>query len=197
MRARLLLVAAAALGFAAAAAQDRLKTMPGYERAQRFTREAGAAVRGGALAVSWSDDGRAFEYPRDGKRFHYDVATRQVSPASDVADGSPHGERQEAALPPRGRQFDRTESPDGSLAAIYRGRNVYVSDPGGANERAVTNDGSAATRVKYGTASWVYGEELSQRTAMWWSPDSRKLAYYRFDERDVSDYYVVMNQTGP
>ena len=197
MRARLLLVAAAALGFAAAAAQDRLKTMPGYERAQRFTREAGAAVRGGALAVSWSDDGRAFEYPRDGKRFHYDVATRQVSPASDVADGSPHGERQEAALPPRGRQFDRTESPDGSLAAIYRGRNVYVSDAGGANERAVTNDGSAATRVKYGTASWVYGEELSQRTAMWWSPDSRKLAYYRFDERDVSDYYVVMNQTGP
>ena len=27
-------------------------------------------------------------------------------------------------------------------------------------------------RVKYGTASWVYGEELGQRTAMWWSPEA-------------------------
>jgi dipeptidyl-peptidase-4 len=48
--------------------------------------------------------------------------------------------------------------------------------------------------VKYGTASWVYGEELSQRTAMWWSPDSRRLAYYRFDEHDVRDYFLVANQ---
>ena len=30
---------------------------------------------------------------------------------------------------------------------------------------------------------------------MWWSPDSRKLAYYRFDEREVRDYYVALNQT--
>src|SRR6185503_10504053 len=50
-------------------------------------------------------------------------------------------------------------------------------------------------RIKYGTASWVYGEELSQQTAMWWSPDSRRLAYYRFDERLIRDYYVTLNQT--
>ena len=30
---------------------------------------------------------------------------------------------------------------------------------------------------------------------MWWSPDSRKIAYYRFDERDVRDYYVALDQT--
>ena len=30
---------------------------------------------------------------------------------------------------------------------------------------------------------------------MWWSPDSRKLAYYRFDEKQVPDYYLQMNQT--
>ena len=46
----------------------------------------------------------------------------------------------------------------------------------------ITTDGSAEKRIKYGTASWVYGEELDQITAMWWSPDSRKLAFYRFDE---------------
>ena len=38
----------------------------------------------------------------------------------------------------------------------------------------------------------MYGEELSQRTAIWWSPDGRKLAYYRFDEQQVPDYYVAL-----
>jgi dipeptidyl-peptidase-4 len=59
----------------------------------------------------------------------------------------------------------------------------------------VTTDGSTASRVKYGTASWVYGEEFDQRSAMWWSPDSRKLAFYRFDESQVADYYVTFGQT--
>ena len=30
---------------------------------------------------------------------------------------------------------------------------------------------------------------------MWWSPDSRKLAYYRFDEKPVPDFFLQMNQT--
>jgi len=86
-------------------------------------------------------------------------------------------------------------SPDGRLNAFYRDRNLWLSAADGTNEASVTTDGSAETRVKYGTASWVYGEELEQRTAMWWSPDSRKLAYYRFDERSVPDYFVALNQT--
>ena len=66
--------------------------------------------------------------------------------------------------------------------------------PGGA-ETQITTDGSEKDRIKYATASWVYGEELNQTTAMWWSPDSRKLAYYRFNEKDVPDYYLQVEQT--
>ena len=60
----------------------------------------------------------------------------------------------------------------------------------------MTTDGSAKTRIKYGTASWVYGEELEQSTAFWWSPDGKKLAYYRFDESSIPDYYLQIGQTG-
>jgi dipeptidyl-peptidase-4 len=70
-----------------------------------------------------------------------------------------------------------------------------VSDAAGANPLPVTTDGSEAERIKYGTASWVYGEELNQTTAMWWSPDGKKLAYYRFDEKQVPDYFLQMDQT--
>ena len=60
---------------------------------------------------------------------------------------------------------------------------------------ALTTDGSEKDRIKYGTASWVYGEELRQTTAMWWSPDSTRLAYYRFDEKQVDDYSLQLDQT--
>ena len=168
--------------------------MAGYERAQRVAREAPRAVRGGALAVTWAADGRSFEYERGGTRFRYDVTTRKASVIpTDAANAStpPH----DIGSPERGRQADVAVSPNGALKAFYRDRNVWLSLADGGDEHAVTTDGNPATRVKYGTATWVYGEELSQRTAMWWSPDSRRLAYYRFDEHDVRDYYVAMNQT--
>jgi dipeptidyl-peptidase-4 len=41
----------------------------------------------------------------------------------------------------------------------------------------------------------VYGEELDQNTAMWWSTNSQKIAFYRFDESQVRDYYLQLDQT--
>ena len=187
-------------------AQDRLKTMPGYDRVQRVVREAGTAVRGGSVAVTWID-ANTFEYTRDGKRLRFDIAARKTTDAPEGSgrSGGPGRSGRTGRTgrssgsgevePDRGRQFESALSPDGSLKAFYRDRNVWLSDPHGGNEQAVTTDGGVAARVKYGTASWVYGEELSQQTAMWWSPDGRKLAYYRFDETLVPDYYVTMNQT--
>ncbi len=95
----------------------------------------------------------------------------------------------------RGRQAATADAPDGKLKAFYRDRNLWVSDANGANESAITTDGNDKDRIKYGTASWVYGEELSQTSAIWWSPDSRKVAYYRFDEKQVVDYNLQLDQT--
>ena len=180
-------------------AQDRLKTMPGYEAAQRMAREAPAAVTGVVIRVRWIDGGRAFEYERGGRRYRYDLsrgrATEIDASSAEDAVRTGRGRGAGAAAPDRGRQLASTSAPDGTLKAYYKDRNVWISTADDQDARAVTNDGSVSGRIKYGTASWVYGEELSQHTAMWWSPDSRKLAYYRFDERDVRDYYVTLNQT--
>jgi dipeptidyl-peptidase-4 len=180
------------------AAQDRLKSVPGYERAQRHAREASSAVSGGAPAAAWLDGSDAFEYERDGRHYRYDVKTRRATEIAATEQRATPRRRpgfDNGPEPERGRQFDVALSPDGKRRAYYDDRNLWVSDADGGDARAVTTDGSAASRIKYGTASWVYGEELSQHAAMWWSPDSRRLAYYRFDERQVHDYYVTMNQT--
>jgi dipeptidyl-peptidase-4 len=128
----------------------------------------------------------------DGKRWRYDVATRR---ATEVQGGAPAASGFRRGGPSRGRQFTEAFSADSARRAIYRDRNIFVADQDGANERQVTTDGSESRRIKYGTASWVYGEELSQNTAMWWSPSGGQLAYYRFDESPVRDYLLQTDQT--
>ena len=181
------------------AAQDRLKTMPGYQQYLKMTQEIPSAVKLGSLAVTWNPDGRSFDYSHDGKRYRYDVATRAateigVAEAPAGRGGRGGGRGAAGGAPERGRQFDSADSPDGKRKAFYRDRNLWLSD-GDGGEVAITTDGSEANRIKYGTASWVYGEELGQRTAMWWSPDNRRLAYYRFDEKQVPDYHLQVDQT--
>lgn len=190
-----------------ARAQDRLKTMPGYARYKKMSRDMTNAMKSGALTVTWKDEGQAFEYLKDGKRYRYDIATRRVAditpaktnapaqrPNERRAEGS-RGRRGQTNAPPRGRQYTSAISPDGRLRAFYRERNLWLSGTNGANEISVTTEGNDKTRVKFGTASWVYGEELSQNTAMWWSTNSRKIAFYRFDESRVPDYFLQLKQT--
>lgn len=180
-----------------ASAQDRLQTLPGYQQFQKVSAESREAVRTGALSVTWTDAG-TFEYTRDGRRYRYDVGRKTASEieAAPVASGSGRGGRGGGqGTPDRGRQFESAESPDGKFRAVHRDRNVYLLDTATGEERAITTDGSAEARTKNGTASWVYGEELAQRTAMWWSPDGRRLAYYRFDESRVPDYFLPLDQT--
>ena len=178
-------------------AQDRLRTMPGYERFQQVSADSRDAVRSGALTVTWKDPA-TFEYSVDGKRYTYDVpskAATETGTAPAEPTGRGRGGRGGVGQPARGRQFDSAESPDKKFRAVYRDRNVYIVDTATNVETAVTTDGSVAGRIKNGTASWVYGEELAQRTAMWWSPSGTKLAYYQFDESKVPDYFLQLAQT--
>jgi dipeptidyl-peptidase-4 len=175
-------------------AQDRLRSMPGWERYDSLRNDIQQSVRSGALRVTWSDDGESFEYVRDGMRYRYDIATRTATELGAPVQPAGRGGSGRGGGPARGRQFESAESPDGTHEAIYRDRNLWIRDSSG-TETPITTDGSEEDRIKYGTASWVYGEELGQRTAMWWSPDGTKLAYYRFDESGVQDYYLQMDQT--
>ncbi len=190
---------------ATAHAQDRLKSMPGYEQYQRMApliRTAvpgvgGFGARGGGGAILWSPDGKSVSFDNAGKHYRYDVASRTTTAVTETSAQSSGGRGRGTggAMPERGRQFSFAVAPAGNHRAIYKDRNVWIGDSAGTNAVQITTDGSTQSRLKYGTASWVYGEELSQRTAMWWSPDGTKLAYYRFDESKVPDYYTTPGLT--
>jgi dipeptidyl-peptidase-4 len=189
-----LLALVAGLGFltSSVAAQDRLREMPGYARWAEMAPKLNGAVRSGGVQVTWAEDGRSFDYMVGGERRRFDIPTRRTGPAPAAeAARAPFGR----GGPARGRQLTESWSPDSARRAIYRDRNIFIEDRIGRNVRQLTTDGSADERIKYGTASWVYGEELDQTSAMWWSPDGSKLAYYRFDEKPVRDYWLQTDVT--
>ncbi len=184
---------------AGALAQDTLQTMPRFDRYEKLRRDIAGSVKRGSVTPKWSEDSSTFTYDLDGKVYKFDIATLKATetnekptPTAPVARNR-RGNR--VGAPERGRQFTTSLSEDGKLKATTRDRNVYISGVDGKNEFAVTTEGSAATRIKFGIASWVYGEELGVRDAMWWSPDSKKLAFYKFDESKVKDYFLQYDQT--
>src|SRR5688500_1530091 len=79
----------------ASEAQDRLRTMPGYEQYQKMSTQMQSAVRSGDLRATWVESGKALEYTLDGKRYRYDVATRKASelPALPPQTGGGRGGR--------------------------------------------------------------------------------------------------------
>src|SRR5262249_7589859 len=84
----------ATLLFAAAhtaSAQDRLKTMPGYEQFQKMNPQIRGSVKLGSLSVTWKDDGKAFEYRKDGKSYRYDIAAGKATEIK--AAGNEEGQR--------------------------------------------------------------------------------------------------------
>ena len=80
-----------------------------------------------------------------------------------------------------------TYSPDSTKIAFTRNNDLYVVDIASGVETRLTFDGSEL--ILNGYASWVYYEEILGRSsnykAFWWSPDSKKIGFYRFDNTEV------------
>ncbi|KAF8643012.1 hypothetical protein AX16_009257 [Volvariella volvacea WC 439] len=90
-----------------------------------------------------------------------------------------------------------TWAPTGQALAYVTGNDLYIlpsPEPDAAPIR-VTSSGNAS--LFHGVPDWVYEEEIfSADYALWWSPDSTKVAYLAFDETAVDEFtFPVYNPT--
>jgi dipeptidyl-peptidase-4 len=96
-----------------------------------------------------------------------------------------------------GAEKNPTFSPDNKHIAFTREGNLYTISLETGLETGLTIDGSDF--VYNGWASWVYYEEILGRNshykAFWWSPDSKQLAYLRFDDSPVP-VFPIYRSTG-
>lgn len=89
-----------------------------------------------------------------------------------------------------GKVLHATFSPDGSKVAFVKGNNLFYKDLSSGAVIAVTTDGEH-NKIINGNCDWVYEEEFEFTQAYQWSPDSKSLAYYRFDETNVPEYTLT------
>ena len=88
-----------------------------------------------------------------------------------------------------GLQMFAKVSPDSRKVAFVRDNNLFVTELASGRETQLTADGS--DNIINGTTDWVYEEELGLRDAFRWSPDSRHIAFWRFDQSAVSAMPIV------
>lgn len=80
-----------------------------------------------------------------------------------------------------------TLSPDNQKVAFVFENNLYIQNIQTKEITKITKDGEK-NKIIYGLCDWVYEEEFSFTKAFEWSPDGKKIAFYRFDESQVPEF---------
>ncbi len=102
----------------------------------------------------------------------YDLKTKNLRPLST-----------------NGSQRLATFSPDGTKVAFMRDNNLFIKDLVTDEEKQFTFDG-LYNNIINGAPDWVYEEEFSFSQGFHWSPDSKKIAFYKFDESKVKEFQM-------
>jgi len=78
-------------------------------------------------------------------------------------------------------------SPDGNKVVYILDNNVFMLNFVSGQEVQLTNDGKK-NEIINGVTDWVYEEEFAFVRAFDWSADSNKVAFLRFDEKEVPEF---------
>ncbi|MBQ9193146.1 MAG: DPP IV N-terminal domain-containing protein [Bacteroidales bacterium] len=165
------------------------------------------SLAGPALAQEFNRMPYAYKWLNDKEvvftyngRYTDDEGFKLVMPKGKKVEGVQAPEKYaDFPLHPEGA-VNLTYSPDSTMLAFTRDNDLYVVTIEGGRECRLTFDGTAT--VMNGYASWVYYEEIlgraSRYCAFWWSPDSRRLAFYHFDDTEVPMFpiYSPFGQDG-
>ncbi|KII86043.1 hypothetical protein PLICRDRAFT_44497 [Plicaturopsis crispa FD-325 SS-3] len=90
-----------------------------------------------------------------------------------------------------------TWSPSGESLAYVTDNDLYVLTSPAPSTAPIRITTSGNASLFHGVPDWVYEEEVfSTDSALWWSPDSSKLAFLAFDETSVDEYsFPIYNPT--
>jgi dipeptidyl aminopeptidase/acylaminoacyl peptidase len=83
-------------------------------------------------------------------------------------------------------------SPDGKKAAFIKNYNLWVRDLSTDKETQLTTDGIKDFGYATDNAGWQH----SDAAILKWSPDSKKIATFKQDQRKVADMYLVTTNVG-
>ena len=158
--------------------------------AAELTKLSGTAYDASQLpiqTITYAADGAKLSFSVKGQPYLYDTKANQLTKDT----GREAGQNTAAPLSPR-RGGLEVLSPDGKFAAFIRNYNLWVRDVATKKETQLTTDG-----VKdFGYATDNAGWKTSDGPVLRWSPDSKKIATFQQDQRNVGDMYLVTTNVG-
>lgn len=136
--------------------------------------------------LHWMDDDK-FWYFSEGKTFIVDPAKKSKEESSSLQESL--NENPDAW---RTRTSFEVKSPDGSKAIFIKDWNLWIRDLSTKKETQLTTDGIKDFGYATDNAGWKH----SDNPIVNWSPDSKKIATFKQDQRDVGDMYLVTTNVG-
>ena len=82
-------------------------------------------------------------------------------------------------------------SPNSQKVAYVQDNNIFIFDIASMQTKQITTDGEFNYIIN-GTTDWVYEEEFAITKGFFWSNDSEKIAYYKFDESKVKQFSMTI-----
>lgn len=141
-------------------------------------------------------DIEAYSFDPEGKKLLIQANSERIYRHSQRADFLVYDLQSQAltSIWEEGKQRYAAFSPDGDKVAFVFQNDLYYRDLVTDAVVRITQDGQL-NRIINGAADWVYEEEFGLTRAFAWSPDSRYLAFLRFDETEVPEF-TMMNYLG-
>jgi dipeptidyl-peptidase-4 len=136
-------------------------------RDEQLRRERQRLRETGVTHYAWSDEGATLLVPLRGELFV---------------------QRDGAALSIAREAIDPHLSPDGTKVAFVRAGDLHVVDVATAKETRLTHD--AAPGITNGLAEYIAQEEMARSSGLWWSRDSKRIAFAKVDERHIPLYPI-------
>ena len=131
----------------------------------------------------------SFQWSKDSKNILFQSNFRPVYRRSGVSDYYVYSIADKSLKLVANDAQTAELSPDGQKIGYERGGNLFVFDFATKKETQLTNDAKPAfTNGRFG---WVYEEEFGLAQAWEWSPDSKFIAFWQSDERQVPIYKLT------
>ncbi len=141
-------------------------------------------------SFSFSADEQSVIFRADGKQWKCDLKSYQLAPDTERVRSSAGGI--ESGRRFKGGPRADVMSPDGKKTAFIRDYNLWIRDVATKKETKLTADGIENFGYATDNAGWKSGPGPILR----WSPDSKKIATFKQDQRNVSDMYLVSTNVG-
>jgi len=138
--------------------------------------------------INYSADGKSITFRTDGKQWRYDL--QNFSLVADTAKSLENAQRSGGFG--RGNRGLEVLSPDKTKAAFIKDYNLWIKDTKTNEQKQLTTDGIKDFGYATDNAGWTSSDGAILR----WSPDSKKIATFKQDQRNVGDMYLASTNVG-